>query len=366
MEQNPFYIILCLIVLGLGVLCTWHSLYRPISNQGYSTVLGICATLFLCIFAFYDSDYYHYLEIFQSVSTDFIYHVEDVYIPIALFAKGNYTVFRACVWGVAVLLAFWTFRRLDLPFPLVVLCFLCLIVLKFGYGRVSLALSIATFGLSYIVKPAKFKILSYLFGIVLILLSTLFHSSAIVYVVFLLISMVAINAGRGSMIIFLVVYLLSVLAFQRLGSQDIFRFISGYEETEGAISYLEGDFKGYGGIGPTINMVLGRLPFFIALIDALIIKWKNLQLSMPSFIRFFVNLCIVTVLGAILFLFGKNVNTYTLYYRFLYFAMLPIVIMVCYCIQNNILPKLMKFTIIAGVICSLYNLMYASYCAIVG
>lgn len=366
MEQNPYLVFLCLIVWLTGVKLTWKSRIKEKTLSKYNILLAFLAVVFLCLFAFYDTDYFHYLDIFNSVSLGYIFHIEEIYLPIAMFANGSYFLFRLYIWGFAVLLAFITFRRFELPVSLAILFFLCLVVLKFGYGRVSLALAMATFGYSCIVKPFNPKLISILLGGVFVYYSAFFHTSAIFYIFLLTISFIATNAGKKTILMMFIMYAIVVYLFQRYGGAYILQYVENDESTQGALSYLNGDFRGYEGVGVLVKQLLDRMPFFLTLIIAILIRWKGLHKSMPYYMKSVTNLCIYSVLAALVFSFETTVNTYSLYYRFLYFSMLPTVILICYCHLKNIFPKLVNITFWCGFIASVYNLVYSFYCTIVG
>lgn len=365
MEQNPLYVFSCLLVWLLGVKLVWKFRQKAYAISNINLTIAIFSIVYLCIYAFYDTDYYHYLEIFQNVSNGYISHMEDVYLHLALFADGNYSIFRLCIWGSAILLTFLSFKRFELPLPLAALFFLCLIVLKFGYGRVSLALSIATFGYSFIIKPINPKILSIIIGILLLSCSSFFHSSVLFYILLLISSLFAVNTGKKLIYFLILIYPLFIYLFQKYGGQFILQYIDYDESVQGALNYVNNDFKGYEGIGVAIRMFMERLPFFLSLLLAIIIKWKGIHKTMPFYMKSITNLCIFLVLSTFIFSFETSVNTYSLFYRFLYFTMIPMVILVTYCHTNSIIPKIVNIIFWCGFIASFYNLIYSLYCNIV-
>ena len=72
---------------------------------------------------------------------------------------------------------------------------------------------------------------------------------------------------------------------------------------------------------------------------------------------------IYIILISSVFLISDSMNTYVLYYRFLYFAIIPTVIVLAYFYSNNILPKFTKTTINTGIVSTVYLLVYALYCS---
>lgn len=366
MEHHPFSILFCLIVWLFGVSMTYKARKSFMSLKSGRTFFAILTIVTICVCAFYDTDFYHYEEIFRSVSSTDIYHMEEVYLPIALFANGNYLAFRLCIWGIAVMLALWVAKRLELPLSLFSLYFLVLIVLKFGYGRVSLALAIATLGYTLIIKPSTPKFFSVLLGALVIFISSFFHDSAIFYIYLLALSLLFINAGRKTIAFLFLMYPVLIYFFQIYGGEYILQYIDNNENAQGALYYVNGDFEGYEGVGVTIRTFLERIPFFLTLLLAVLIKWKKYHEEMPFYMRAITSLCILSVITAFMFSFNTTVNTYSLYYRFLYFAMLPMIILVTYSQMHRYYPKLVKMIFWCGVFASSYSLIYSLYCNIVG
>ena len=366
MVSNALSVLFCILVWLWGLSMVLKARRNFLSISLWRSIFAIISIAIICVCAYYDTDFYHYEDIFQSVTSTNISHMEDVYLPIALFANGNYLLFRFCIWGVAVLLAMYIAKRLKLPLSLFSLYFLVLILLKFGYGRVSLALTIATLGFTFIIKPISPKIFSILFGVLAVYVSSYFHDSVIFYIIILVISLLFINTGRKSLVILFVLYPVLVYLFQMYGGYYIMQYIDSNDSAQGALYYVNGDFEGYQGIGVAVKTFLERMPFFLTVLLAVLIRWNNYHNTMPFYMKIINSLSILTVITAFMFSFNTTINTYSLYYRFLYFAMLPMIILVTYCHMNRLFPKLINIIFWCGVIASSYSLIYSLYCNIVG
>ena len=364
MGNSPLYVLSCILVWMLGIMSVWKSRNNVNFVSRNGVIVAMFSILYLCVFAFYDTDYYHYMEIFHSVYRGEIFHIEEAYLPIAIFANDNYVIFRLCIWGGAVLFALLAFKRFELPMSLVTLFFLSVVVLKFGYARVSLALAMATYGYSLIIKPISHRILSCFFGVAIVYVASFFHNSAIFYVLVLMLSLIAPNAGKKSIIGLACIYPIMIYIFQQYGGELILEYINNEENAQGALSYVYGDFYGYQGVGVRIRTFLERVPFFISLFLAIYIRWKGIHNTMPYYMKIVINLCIFAILSALMFSFKTSVNTYTFYYRFLYFAMLPMVSLVVYCLVNRLALRIVSLIFWSGLISTSFNLLYSLYCSI--
>ena len=117
------------------------------------TFSKVCIFLF-CIFAFYDTDYFHYREI-MDLSFDDYAHLEDVYKYIIDFVDRNYTLFRTIVWGGALCIFIQTIKRLKIEQASALALFSFIIITKFAYARVSLGFAVLMFGIAYLTFNEK-------------------------------------------------------------------------------------------------------------------------------------------------------------------------------------------------------------------
>ena len=140
------------------------------------TIANICIAFFV-IFAFYDSDYFHYKEVVES-NWEYA-HLEDVYINIIDFTNRNYTLFRTIVWGGAFCIFVAAIKKLRLKQDLATFIFVAVVITKFSYARISLGFAIILLGLAFLTYKNKFALLPSIFGLSLLYVSVFFHRSMV-------------------------------------------------------------------------------------------------------------------------------------------------------------------------------------------
>lgn len=175
-------------ILLLGYL---YSLWPGITNQkilhpdsvfsNKTPIIWIIITVF-CVYAGWDTDYQHYYMIYQQIYENifsiFDSHMEIAYYPFITLSLGNYSLFRFYIWGLAALLAVLTLKRLDLNNNTAAITFASFNLLYFSYARVSLAILIYIYGLMLFCQQRNaWKIITKLWGLILVLTSILFHKS---------------------------------------------------------------------------------------------------------------------------------------------------------------------------------------------
>ena len=298
--------------------------YLQYNNYRKNNLLWFYMFIF-SIAAFYDGDFYHYMDIVQNFSFDNLSHLEIIYTPIIYFVERNYLLFRIIVWGGALLLTTYIFKRLKYETLYVYLyVFFILYIIRFAYVRAALSFAIFYCGLSYLIKQSNYKYLSYLLGIVLIYLSTFFHNSAIILVAMTILLFVPLN--RKLLISFVLLLPVMYILFK-----DFFFYLLSRDDlgTDGVVSnklvrYTEGDMEKKG--SGEILMLLGEIITFYGIYIYILIDYlkKNYQDK--------VLICCYKIVFGILFvaffLFMLGTGSSYLFPRIMEMAYIPMAIIV--------------------------------------
>lgn len=321
-----------------------------------------CANSLLIIFsilAFYDTDYYHYKANFEYLIKGQFSSLEDVYTPIALFTK-NYTLFRTIIWGFASLLLYATIVRFKLNTHVALYIFVTIFLLKFCYGRVSLSMALAYYGLSYLVIPYKNKLFSYTLGFAIIFSSFFFHKSAPFGIIVVCCSLIPIR--RKLCLVSLLFFPMAVFLVKKLltnimdfnGSEEVMLNVAS------AQGYMSRDSEARG-IAGLIRIILERAPYYICVYIYIRAQFKN-QISKWSVpYRTIANATYITIYLSSIFLFNLSVDTTVIYYRLLYFAMIPTTMFFSVCYMKNLYKKLINYAIGIGLFAQVYTLLYNCY-----
>lgn len=156
------------------------------------------------IFAFNSSDFYSYWNSF-IYSKLFLSHdilgYEQIYIYLADFFD-NYIVWRCVIWGSAILLFFFTSKKLNIDYR-----FSMLSIILFGFGlnvytRGILGHTMLLMGVVLFVDDNS-SISKKVLGLILFCLSFIFHKSIFINILFALIAFYPINKKSFILSIFL-------------------------------------------------------------------------------------------------------------------------------------------------------------------
>lgn len=353
------------------------------------------------IISFWGSDWFHlyvkYDEIMQGSQI-----VEDVYNWIAYkLAPNNYFLFRIIIWGAAQFILWDTFKRLSISSHLVLALFVSVWMIWFSYGRVSLAMALAFWGLTIYHKSSKISIVLKIIGICAIAVSFYFHKSAIFLIIVSLLTILTRKANRAVYIISLlalpfVAYMLSegftdtIMMTMTDRTEDLDEYLVKAQH------YMESEEKGYG-IGPLLGQILEKLPYYLIIalgMKVIFYESKNTSNenifeveegigtqyseevedyndkameqdpSVPENIKMYIRALFFIVLLSSVFLFSSAVNTQVIYNRFLKFAFIPATVVLAFLFENpryiNYAWGIYRFALLG----TCYQMIYMLYCSI--
>lgn len=345
-----------------------------LNNAGRSWIFAFL----VCLFSFRDDDWFHYFELVAYMPT-YMQSWKDVsvssamelpYYAIGFFVKFDYLLWRTIVFGGMILIVRYIGKYLQLSqtLYLVAICVIALPLLS--YGRVSLAMALGFMGLALMAKRytvisydngnsyiKTHDLRSYIIGGLFILASTYFHKSAIIIPFFVLCSFVPIK--KTTILPLMVLGVVSVYFMNKYG---IGTLMSSPIDEESVINihqtqkYLGGE-EHVRGIGKRIIAMLSYVSFYSA-------AWLSLKLLLnesvkDNWMKPFVRSVLVIISFASILLFAEGVNTSIMFYRFLYYSIIPIAITVSYCIENNINEKLSRFVLNSFLLYCIVNFSYS-------
>lgn len=364
---TPGAVALDLSMYGLMMLLL-VSFYKNYTKQAnFRVLLSIALLITFCVFAFWDTDYYHYLSRFIVIhygKRDI--SIEEIYTWIAENSK-SYTAFRFYIWTSATILLILTAKRLKIPLGLFLLIFIGGFITKFSYGRVSLAMSITFYGFSLMVKPFRPRLVSFLLGLTIISAAFFFHKSAAFGIGIAVLSIMAFAVNRKIISVFVFSYPLMIAL---LGMVLAIFVQSNPEQAESlnihaAQNYLNTETDSLG-IGTIINNTLSwgcyYITCFIYVKSIFTGKYKHFPFSMKAF----GTASFLTTAISTLFAFDVGASTFVFYYRLLFFAMIPTAAFLSYCIMRKVYPKLTLMAYLVAVAGVTYNLLYSLYLASIG
>lgn len=333
-------------------------LYHPKDKRkakGRSVILYIC-TIILTIAAYTRGDFFHYAEVVQTGNN--IEHMESIYIWLTKVVHGNYLLWRLMVFGGALLLYQQIIKRFGLESRLSTFVFLICFILVFNYARASLAFAVYFYGLSYLIKPSRNRILGYVFGIVILTCSQFFHNSAIVLIVLTPIILTPLN--KWPMILMVVVVALLYVNKIYDSILEYMWSIEGEETANVFLYYQQNEaIKFQGGLsGSFMNLLeygLFYAPFFIITKDLFFNHIKADSVSIILYKVLFGIILIATV-------FALSSTTTVYFYRVLYMGLIPLCVELVYMFEKEFLSKThLRFCVYFGLTYCVYSTLYGIY-----
>lgn len=221
-------------------------------------------TVVFSTWGFITGDYFHYKEIFYSLSRyNDMHHLEPIYLYLAKILNGNYTIWRFVIWATSLLLYIAIMRMLHVRADIGSLCFALFSMFYFCSHRQTLAFCIVFLAVILLLDTNK-KFLFKLLAMGLLIVSISFHRSMPIYIVLIIISLIPLNRYA---------YVAIICAFPLLyyNFDNILAFIvdSAFVGQDLTKSYIESDFRVFATIWGKIANVITQLPVYLLLIFAI-------------------------------------------------------------------------------------------------
>ena len=350
------------VIIFLLLLISFKPLYNgkvvKLSFDKHSNLLFYLVNSFLIVlylvFQFTEADYWGYMSIF--------YDFETFPEPLQDWIRSkfdNFYFWRLAVWGGAFLVFLLIFKRFDLNprafFPLFVLCFLPRFI-----SREQLGIAIMFLGSTYILKPNRLKILSYVIGVVLIFVSYFFHNSMIVSVGMLIPAFFKVDVKRALLVLILFVPLIYLVNYLLSGTALLGVFegsSTGADDRIAIYSELEAEAWNFIGL---IRQLIYWSPIILMLVD--IIKRSSSKDSgfvLPNFIGYYLNYWFY--MFVLSFMFYWQSSSQFLFIRFHDKSLFPMVLVLSYWFSVQKPNKTMKISLWLFLISLSINYLYILY-----
>lgn len=355
------YVILIDIVIYITIyFLIKEALHHKMVPKGNIILAGILIMLF-CLYPAWGGDYFHYRDSFLSIKKNGYTNMEIPYQYIIKDIVDTYFQFRLIVWGSALLLLYYTQKLLPVPIVLYFVIFCLMFLPRFSYARVSLAMSMIYLGLAVLVY--KKSLINILIGFVIIGVSYFFHKSALFGISVSIISFLTANIlNKRAVIIFALLYpVLMYIVPIALSEFMLMDFSDEVVYIGKGQMYLENDFTENYGLGKNLEEGLLRATLYGVLILYAVLHIKSKYEYLPRAIKVFGTSAFLAIFTASVFAFDWGMNTYTVYNRFMYFAMIPSTVLLAYCLSNKVCFKFAKFVVFLGAISAFYALIYRFY-----
>lgn len=324
--------------------------------------IGWILCLLFCLFSFWGTDWFHYLETYFIIRAGYETNLENVYVWIIQNLSPDYLIFRLIVWGTALYLLIKTVNNLSVSKELVLLLLGIIYIIWFAYARATLAMAMAFYGYSLIIKN-NYNFRSFLLGVVIFLSSYFFHKSATFAIGVVALALFLKRFPRYTLWILLISFPLALVLAKIGVASFMLTDIDGDGDMASYMAtgqrYMEEDLSTHG-IGAILQSMFERIPYYLtACLGFGIIRQK--KIIIPNDVKSYIILQILLVLISSIFAFDLGVNTSTIYGRFLRFAAIPTTIVMAYLYQSGYRHKYVKRTIQIAACGTLYALLYSFY-----
>ena len=335
-------------------------LHRLKSNLKPNFIIWLFILIF-CLYSFWCSDYFHYQSLYYFPN-DYHEHLEPFYVALRDFCP-TYTFFRFCIWGSSVLFLFLIVQRIQLNRMYVLFVFMSIFLLWFSYGRVTLAIMCAMYGITFLAIPLQSKIKSTIIALVFILISYFFHRSAIIIVVVSLVvnfipfekkTVIGLILGVPIAVFFIDNYMLIFYEQSGYMSDEEIMLMNNYANVEspsGNVNF---------GIGARIMWFLQRWSVITMFFFLLYEHFMRNHLIPESYLIFF-KVAFILVLCSVAFDYSAFPATFCTRIRII--SVMPLLISYSAYIDNNgetrVSKSIMRFVSLNPI----YTILYMMHCA---
>lgn len=368
MFEHPVFLttFMDFIILALIYVCLSPVLIKKEIVSKLRLYSAISLTVLFCVLALWSGDWFHYQEIYENLNeySNWVSHMEGIYVFLMRYVCPIYLSFRLIVWGTAICLFYLIVKRLELNQYYAWAIFGLGFLPFFSYARASIVPAIFILGTTFVFVPILHqKKESILLGVLLILFSIFFHKSGFMGVAIMLLCFAIPQTTKNSWFYFLLVFIVASFTlgylFQYTLSLDFSdeTYISNFaEKNRGTTS---SSYYGVLSLGPLIVKIAEQLPYF--LIAFLAFRIQN-EYQVPKGILTIIKFEFYMVFVSLFFLLDLGSSTTVLYGRCLRYTILSGVITLTYAYQYGLFKRYTKFVIWLSVCCSFYQIVYEMYC----
>ncbi len=342
-------ILWCLFLYLIIVCGNWRYNVTLYGNPKYYGRLkgGRTTWIFFCFFLFVltwwlNTDYYGYANYAQFGDVDFNFNplleLEVGGQFIASIVNGDWLGFRVGVWGTALILFVLTLRRFELNVQHGLFILFLMYYNIFCYGRVTLAMAIYFYGLSFLCKPLKNNLFSIIIGVLLIYCCHFFHRSAILMIV--LTPMLFFASFRKwfktnrYMILLLFVILMGIV----VGIEGLYSIGGLDDKTQHKLEMYEQREMAKANILGVIGEIIDYTSYILPNIVLIYYLFKLRKGVLPLYITRLMIVGLSIFVTSIAFYFSGE-GQFTLFYRVLFMTMIPVSLVLTYMHTEGIISR---------------------------
>lgn len=333
--------------------------------------------IFLCLanylFCMVGGDFFTYKDLVEEAGyTQLIdytirdFHVEVTYVALINFVNNNYFLFRLIVWGGALFLFYLTANRLQLNRSTFLFYLCCFIAPFTSTSRLALALAVAFWGFSFIVKPfTRSRIISIFLGGIICLCSIWLHRSAPFIILVFPLALLPFNKHTIRLLAVLIPALVIIV---QTGVVDFILSMDSTTEdslidAQTAQIYLQSNilFKNKGP-GHLTRLFFSYLSYFLIFILMIKSIWTGAYKSFPVHIQKLCNATILVIVFALTFLVMPGANTYKTFERLIAFSIVPAAFSLSHMLKVDSDKRLLKNVNLAIYCWVVYDAVYLLYC----
>ncbi len=334
-----------------------------------ATHIGI---VLFCVFAFWSQDYYHYIESLSAIDYRFpkseqANHLEQLYIWIAYFVNGHYTLFRLCVWGLAYILFVKTLKNFEVYNSQSIALFIVYFLLMFSYARVSLGMASLFYGISLLLKTDKSRIINICLGLAMLYLAYNAHKSMFLVIAISPLTLLRYNKYTVPIIALcamLTAWLYSDMLISEILISNTVNDEYGELIQESTNYYITAETIQLGVVG-LFERLLQVFTLIIPIVYCFTNTKANNYISSDFKLRCLINysllISLISIALGIIISFDSPI-----FYRFAYMTYIPNIIILSTLFKNHIIPlgKYNKLFFIISLF-PIVRLTYTLYCEII-
>lgn len=354
-----------------SILLIYAMLHKD-SINGNAHILMQSVIVLFCVYAFWDTDFYGYLESLKVIDLRFPNaeqqtHLEPLYVWIGHFVNGNYTLFRLCIWGVSYILFLKTLQHWDIYNRQAIALFIVYFLLIFSYARVSLGMASLFYGASLILKSDKRHILNIGIGLVMLLLA--YHAHKSMFVAIAIFPLIFFRLNKYALLVIAVAFIsaamviggdiISDLLFTSTVNDEYGEFIQ-----ESAANYFTSDTKDRGIASQLISfiqIISLALPVVFCYANVSASKYVTTNFTLRCIVNYSTLLVLIGISLGLVLSFSSPIS-----YRLMFMAYIPNIIIICTLYENQVLPqKFYNGFILIFTLYSVLRLLYTLYTLLV-
>ena len=303
-------------------------------NSKIPTFLPWFLTLIFCLYAFWDTDYFTFAFGFSRG----LPNVRDFIYPyLAYISFDSYIIFRLYIWGIGIILYYYTSKRFNIRRNLAIFIFISFFLLTFSYARASLGMAFYFYGLSFLLIKKGKTIKRMIIMISFFTLAFMAHRSMVFLIA--LTPLTLFNLRKSHLWLILALIPLFVFIIHYFTEYIALGGIGGNSDlTTSASKYASFSHEQKMNWKYMIVTWLHYMGFYIALIYILYyVYFAKHRVILPTFINRLLPFLITISIISFILITSPAMGLWIIGYRFLYMTGIPLCCIIGYMYQNRLI-----------------------------